>query len=125
MIFFAATALEKIKEVPVSFWIKVSLIIGGFMLAVLVLRWLGQANKLIIGVVTFITVSIIGLSWVYNRNEPAFMTPTVEFFAQWLPTKGAYDNKQQEDPSKPGIRKNPSKNPEKKPAKPSQPTEKK
>lgn len=125
MVFFASTALEKLQEVPTAFWVKAALIILGFIAAVVVFRFIRGTNKIVITVVVFITVSIACLSWVYNRNEPSWMTWLIEPVANsgLLPTKGAYEVRQQEDPSKPGLKKNPTTQPAKAPAKPGQPSQ--
>ena len=81
-------------------------------------------NKIILTIVIFVIIGIFGISWVYNRNEPAFLTPIIAPIADsgFLPTKGAYDNKQTQDPTdKIGKQKSPS-NPT--PSSPTQPAKK-
>ncbi len=89
MLLFAATALEKIKAVPPMFWVKAAAVIIGFAVAYIVLQKLMNVNKFLILVVGFVTVSILGVVWIYERNEPAFMTPIIEPIANsgFLPTK--------------------------------------
>jgi len=88
------TALQKLQKIPPEFWIKVGIVIGAIMLIVLVLRKLAHVNKMIAAVAVLIAVMAIGVSWIYNRNEPAWATPVVEKLAIFLPTKGAYNAKQ-------------------------------
>jgi hypothetical protein len=45
-----------------------------------------------------VVVSILFFSWVYNRNEPKWLTPVVEKIAPFFPTAGAYNNKQHKGP---------------------------
>jgi hypothetical protein len=98
MLMFALTALEKLQKIPASFWITV---VAGVLLivsAVIVLRKLAGTNKVILAVVAFIIFTVVGVNWIYERNEPAFMTPAIDKIAPFLPAKGAYDNKQKQKP---------------------------
>lgn len=88
------TALEKLKRIPPEFWVKVGIAIVAIVLIVVILRKLAQVNKVIAAVVVLVTVMAIGVSWIYNRNEPAWATPVVEKLAVFLPTKGAYSTSQ-------------------------------
>jgi len=103
MLFFAAaavaaseksTALDKLKQVPVDFWLKVGLGILALIVVVILLRKLAGANKIIVGVVLFVVVSIIGFNWIYERNEPSWATPVVEKLAKFFPAKDSYNEKQ-------------------------------
>jgi hypothetical protein len=89
MLFFAATALEKVKAVPPMFWVKAAVVIIGFVVAYIVLQKVLHMNKFLIAVVGFILISIFSIVWVYERNEPAFMTPIIEPIANsgFFPTK--------------------------------------
>lgn len=88
------SALDRLKDVPPAFWLKVGIAVLAVIAVVLVLRKLAQVNKAVLIVVVLIVVSAIGFSWVYERNEPAWATPVVEKLAQILPSKGSYDARQ-------------------------------
>jgi hypothetical protein len=105
MLILAASALEKASALPGSFWIKVLLGIAVFFVAVFILKKVMQTNKVIMIVVGFIFCSIVFINWVYERNEPAFLTPVVNVLAGFLPSKGAYEAVQGEDPHAPGAKK--------------------
>jgi hypothetical protein len=89
MLIFAATALEKVKAVPPMFWVKAAAVIIGFAVAYIVLQKVLHMNKFLIAVVGFVLFSIFSIVWVYERNEPAFMTPIIEPIANsgFFPTK--------------------------------------
>lgn len=91
----ATSALDKLKDVPPAFWVKVGIAIFAVILLVVVLRKLAQANKVVLAVVMLIVLSAIGFSWIYERNEPAWATPIVEKLATLFPSKGTYAKKQQ------------------------------
>ncbi|HWZ95563.1 MAG TPA: hypothetical protein VNW30_10240 [Opitutaceae bacterium] len=90
MLFLAVTTLDKLKDVPPKFWLEFAICIVGFFVAVFVLKRLLQVNKVILMVAVFLVCSLTFISWVYERNEPAFLTPFVSQLAEFLPTKGAY-----------------------------------
>lgn len=100
MLFLAATVttLEKLKQVPPAFWWKV----GGAMLAiiitVLILQRVAQMNKVVLAVIVLVVFTVVGVNWIYERNEPAFMTPIIDKIAPFLPSKGSYNAKQATTP---------------------------
>ncbi len=101
------TALDKAKEVPVSFWVQSIGIIVGIMVLVVLLKILlpklAQMNKILLCAVLFAVASIVGFKWIYERNEPAFLTPFVQAVAPFFPSKGSYTDKQGVDKQKAGM----------------------
>lgn len=118
-----STPLEKLHNVSGQFWLKVILAIIAFAILIFLFRKLMGMNKIILIIICGVIVGVVGFSWIYNRNEPAFLTPIIEPIANsgFFPTKGAYEVKQQQDPTKPGLQKNPTPT---KPATTSQPAKK-
>jgi glucan phosphoethanolaminetransferase (alkaline phosphatase superfamily) len=98
MTFFAVTAWEKMKTLPPSVWLKVGIAVAAFVVAVFILRRVMKMNKVIAGVAIFVVTSVVFFSWVYNRNEPKFMTPLVERIAPFFPSANSYATKQQSTP---------------------------
>jgi hypothetical protein len=94
MPFLAVTALDKIKTLPLEIWLKIAIAITAFCLTVFLFRRVMKMNKLIAGIVIFVAGTIVFFSWVYNRNEPKFMTPIVEKIAPFFPSAGSYSSKQ-------------------------------
>lgn len=94
MLLFAATTLEKIQRLPMQFWLKFALYIGAFIVGVIVLKKIAGMNKAVLGGILFIVVSMLGFTWIYERNEPAWATPVVEKLANFFPSKGSYEGKQ-------------------------------
>jgi len=110
MLFLAVTTVDKLKAVPPKFWWTLVAFILGFFVAVWLLKKLLRVNKVFLFLGVFVVSGVTFISWVYNRNEPAFLTPFVDQLAQFLPTKDAYaksENKavvpadQQKTPSTP------------------------
>lgn len=98
MLLFAVTALEKLKTLPPDVWLKIGVVVGAFIITILVFRRVMKMNKIIASVIVFVVVTVVFFSWVYNRNEPKFLTPLVERVAPFFPSAGAYTTKQQSAP---------------------------
>lgn len=93
MLLLAATALEKVKGVPPMFWVKTAAVLIGFIVAIILIQKVWHMNKLVLALIIFVAGSILGFTWVYERNEPAFMTPLIGWIADsgFFPTKGGTD----------------------------------
>lgn len=85
------TALEKLKQIPPAFWLKIGIAVLAIILVVVLLRKLAGANKVVLAVVVFLVVSMVGFSWIYERNEPEWATPVVEKLANFFPQKDSYN----------------------------------
>jgi hypothetical protein len=46
-------------------------------------------NKLVLALIVFVVGGVLGFTWIYERNEPAFMTPIIDPIANsgFFPTK--------------------------------------
>ncbi len=82
------TVLEKIQHIPLEFWWKLGVAILAIVIVVVALRKIAQMNKVLLGVIVAVSLSIVGFSWVYERNEPSWATPVVQVLAGFLPSKG-------------------------------------
>src|SRR5258707_9694443 len=94
--FFAAASktstVERLREIPQEFWIKIGIGIVAIIAVVIFLRKVAKVNKVVLAVVVLMIVSFTGFNWIYERNEPAWATPFVERVAHFFPTKGMYEN---------------------------------
>ena len=86
----AATTMETLRALPPSVWLKLGLAIAVIVGSVILVRRLAEVNKMVLGIGFTVGGAVLFFSWVYNRNEPAFLTPLVEQVAPFLPSKGAY-----------------------------------
>jgi MFS superfamily sulfate permease-like transporter len=98
MLLLAASALDTLQKIPPSTWMKIGIGVAAVILAVFLYRRFAKANKLILSIAAFVVVTIVFFSWVYNRNEPRFMTPIIEKVAPFFPSAGSYGAKQQQQP---------------------------
>jgi glucan phosphoethanolaminetransferase (alkaline phosphatase superfamily) len=94
MFLLAVTALDKIKTLPPAIWLKIAIAIAAFILTIFLFRRVMKMNKIIAAVIVFVVFTVVFFSWVYNRNEPKFLTPLVERIAPFFPTAGSYNSKQ-------------------------------
>jgi hypothetical protein len=94
----AETTIEKLKRVPPEFWWKVGLVVLCLMAFVIILQKVAHMNKIVLTIIVFVVVTIVGFNWIYERNEPKFLTPLVDKIAPFLPSKGSYGAKQQQIP---------------------------
>ena len=90
MLLFALTTIEKLKQVPKSFWINILIVVLGLVAAVFVLRKIKQMNKIVVGIILADIFVLVGFNWIYERNEPKFLSPLVDMIAPFLPAKGSY-----------------------------------
>ncbi|HNC22582.1 MAG TPA: hypothetical protein PLU52_00135 [Opitutaceae bacterium] len=98
MLFLAAaeTTMDKLKKIPPEFWWKVGTIVLVVAALVIIVRKVSGMNKMVLGAVLFVIFTVVGFNWIYERNEPAFMTPVINKIAPFFPSKGAYNAKQQQ-----------------------------
>lgn len=84
------TPLEKLQRIPPRFWLYIGIGIAVVVAAIIVLRKLAHVNKIVLAMIVLIVGSTIGFNWIYDRNEPKWATPAVEWLAQFFPSKGSY-----------------------------------
>lgn len=94
------TPFQKLQNVSGQFWIKVILVFVVLAVAIAVFKWISGMNKIILIIICFVVMGVLGFNWIYERNEPSFLTPIIEPIANsgFFPQKDAYYGKQQQDP---------------------------
>lgn len=98
MLLMAVSALEKLQQIPRQVWIYLAIGAGVIVGAVLAYRFLAGVNKLWLTIIGGVALTVLGFQWVYERNEPKFLTPVVEKIAPFFPTKVDYGATQKKDP---------------------------
>lgn len=98
-ILLAALDMSKVTEkLPEDFWMKTGIFLGIVAAIVLAVRFYQNSNKIFLSLGIAVVMGIVFFSWIYNRNEPAFMTPVIEPLSQFFPSKG-YEPRDASDPS--------------------------
>jgi apolipoprotein N-acyltransferase len=87
------STVERLQSIPLEFWWKMGVGVVGLVVLVIALRKLAHVNKLVLGIIVALVLSIIGFNWIYERNEPSWATPVVERLAGFFPTKDKIEHK--------------------------------
>ena len=98
MLLLAVSAVEKAQSLKPEVWLKIGIAIAVFVAVIVIYRRLMKVNKVVGGVILFVVFTVVFFSWVYNRNEPKFLTPIVEKIAPFFPSAGSYEVKQKSTP---------------------------
>lgn len=89
----AALDWSKVTEkLPPDFLVKTGVFLGIVAVIVLAIKAYQSANKILLSIGIFMVVGIVCFNWIYNRNEPAFLTPVIEPLSNFFPSKG-YEKK--------------------------------
>lgn len=94
----AATAQagsERLRQVPMEFWVKMGIALAVLVVAIIVLRKVAKMNKVLLAVIVFIALTVVGFNWIYERNEPDWASPAVNWLAGFFPTKGTQNKNRQ------------------------------
>jgi len=90
MLPIAMTTLEKLQLVPTRFWINVIIIVSVGIIAIFLVRHAAEMNRRTLSFIVILVVTTVGFQWIYERNEPAVLTPLVSQVAKYLPSKPGY-----------------------------------
>lgn len=90
--FFAAqlSTWEKLKHVPKNTWINLGICVLAVVIIIRLWRALKRLNDYAPYIATVVAMCGIMAYWVYERTEPAFLTPVVEPLTGFLPTKAKH-----------------------------------
>jgi hypothetical protein len=88
MSFLATTAMEKLQAIPRQVWLDLLIAIACIVIVVFIVRKIRQMNKVLLVVLVSMIFALLGFNWIYERNEPAFLTPYIDKVAPFFPTKG-------------------------------------
>lgn len=80
-------AWQKLQDVPTSFWLTLLGIVVGIFIVVRVWRALKDFNDFAPYIALLAVLALGTLYVVYERKEPAFLSPLVDTLAQFLPTR--------------------------------------
>ena len=84
----AALQWSKVTEkLPPDFLSKTGVFLLIVLVIVIAVKIYQGSNKIMLSILLAAGVGIVFFSWVYNRNEPAFLTPVIEPLSSFFPTK--------------------------------------
>ena len=89
MNWIAALEISKVtQKLPPDFWMKTGIFLLIVLAIVLAIRFFQASNKIFLSLGVAVVIGVVFFNWIYNRNEPEFMTPFIEPLAQFFPSKG-------------------------------------
>lgn len=91
MLLLATTTLEKLQAVPTRFWINAAIFIIGGWIAIMLMRHAARMNKMVLTMIIVVVMTTVGFQWIWERNEPRFLTPYVNLIAPFFPSKGSFN----------------------------------
>lgn len=86
MLFFAVSVLEKIRHLPRKNLINLGLGILVLLVVILLIKQAQKMNKYVLLAIVAVTIAVLGFNWVYQRNEPKFLTPVIDIVAPFFPS---------------------------------------
>lgn len=93
----AALDWSKVTEkLPPDFLAKTGVFLLLVFVVVLAVKFFQSSNKILLSILICAAMGIVFFSWIYNRNEPEFLSPIIEPLAQFFPTKD-YEQKDVSD----------------------------
>jgi EamA domain-containing membrane protein RarD len=90
MLFFAVSALAKLQNLPRKNLVNLGLAVLVIIVAVVLIKEAARINRFVLFMIIALTVIVVGFSWVYERNEPKFLTPVVDAIAPLFPSRPKY-----------------------------------
>lgn len=90
MLSFAVNVAQKLQRVPRENLINLGLGLLVLVVIVTLIKYAARINKFLLFMVILVTVMVVGLTWVYERNEPKFLTPVIDAIAPFFPTRPKY-----------------------------------
>lgn len=91
MLLLATTTLEKLQAVPTRFWINAAIFIIGGWIAIMLMRHAARMNKMVLTMIIVVVMTTVGFQWIWERNEPRFLTPYINLIAPFFPSKGSFN----------------------------------
>ncbi|OHE88211.1 MAG: hypothetical protein A3G75_10370 [Verrucomicrobia bacterium RIFCSPLOWO2_12_FULL_64_8] len=76
---------DKIRQVPKQAWINIGLFVVVIVITLRTWRALKKINELAPYIAVASMLAIIFLYWIFNRTEPKFLSPFVDFLSGFLP----------------------------------------
>jgi uncharacterized membrane protein len=87
MLFFCISAIEKVRQLPAKDLANLGLIVLVLIVAIFIIKQAAKMNRFVLFMILLVTALVVGFTWVYQRNEPRFLTPLIDGIAPFLPHK--------------------------------------
>ena len=94
----AVIAFGKVRTLSPQVWVHLCIVVLAVLLTVALIRQVVQMNKMLLSTLVFVVGSLFFFQWIYERNEPAFLTAAIDRLAPYFPAKDNYVRRQGQDP---------------------------
>ena len=72
-------------SMPVDVWLKVFAVIAALTVLSVILRRVMQLSTFVLVIALVAVAGVVTIKWMRDRNEPRFMTPTINFLVRVFP----------------------------------------
>ena len=85
MLYFAVGAIEKIQHLPKKNLVNLGLAALLVLVVIVLFKVAARMNKFVLGIIILVTLMVLMLTWVHERNEPKFLSPIIDAIAPYVP----------------------------------------
>lgn len=85
MLYFAVNAIEKLQHLPKKNLINLGLAALIVVVVIVFIKLATRVNKFVLAMIVLVTLMVLTLTWVHERNEPKFLTPIIDAIAPYVP----------------------------------------
>jgi len=85
MVLLAVNVMEKLRHLPRKDLANLGLVVLVLIVAILIIKQAAKMNRFLLFMIILVTTIVVGFTWVYQRNEPKFLTPLVDGIAPFFP----------------------------------------
>ena len=85
MLYFAVSAIEKIRHLPKKNLVNLGLVALLVLVVIVLFKVAARMNKFVLGIIILVTLMVLMLTWVHERNEPKFLSPIIDAIAPYVP----------------------------------------
>jgi amino acid transporter len=86
MLVLIVNASEKAQQISPKNLAYIGLGLLALIVAIVLIKKVAKANGIIVFLVLAAAGFVVAVTWVYQRNEPKFLTPLIDHIAPWLPS---------------------------------------
>lgn len=85
MLYFALSAIDRIQHLPKKNLVNLGLAALLVLVVVVLIKLAARMNKFILGIIILVTLMVLMLTWVHERNEPKILSPFIDAIAPYVP----------------------------------------
>lgn len=87
MVLLAVNVMEKLRHLPRKDLANLGLAVLVLIVVILIIKQAAKMNRFVLLMIILVTIAVVGFTWVYQRNEPKFLTPLVDGIASFFPQR--------------------------------------